>query len=90
MVRHFTAENIGLSKGQFRYVVDVSLNFYEKDKIVLVLDAEIGLIQLNLTEISSPLNSKIVVNHKMCESFDAIELNHLVLLCQNQGHSTIL
>lgn len=26
----------------------------------------------------------------MCESFDSIDLNHIVLLCQNQGHSTIL
>lgn len=30
---------LGLSPGQFKYVVDVNLNFYEKDKIVLVLDA---------------------------------------------------
>ena len=26
----------------------------------------------------------------MCESFDTIERSHVVLLCQNQGHSTII
>lgn len=26
----------------------------------------------------------------MCESFDSVERNHIVLLCQNQGHSTII
>jgi hypothetical protein len=34
-------------KGQFKYVVDVSLNFY-KEGVVLILDAELGLLELDV------------------------------------------
>ena len=42
LVKRIKGDGIGLS-GQFRYVVDVTLDFIA-DGIILVLDAELGLV----------------------------------------------
>ena len=36
------------------------------------------------------LKGRVAVGHRMCESFDTVRRQHVVLLCQNQGHSTIV
>jgi hypothetical protein len=44
------------------YVVDLNLNFYEKDQIMYILDAERGLIELNVEN----KMAKVIVKHVMC------------------------
>ena len=72
--------------GQFSYVVDVNLNYF-RESVVLALDAELGLVELDFRD---NITGRVVVAHRMCESFDSVERDHVVLLCQNQGHSTII
>jgi len=38
IVKKYTGSNIGLSTS-LNYVVDLNLNFYEKEKIIYILDA---------------------------------------------------
>ena len=67
------------------------MNYLKESAVILALDAELGLLELTVTDEGvGQVEHKVVVSHKMCESFDTIERAHIVLLCQNQGHSTIL
>jgi hypothetical protein len=85
LVQRFTGTSLGLGE-QFSYIVDVNLRLLDSG-IVYALDAETGLVEVNIRD---EAKSRVIVAHRNCESFDTISEEHFVLLCQSQGHSTII
>mgnify|MGYP000911741023 FL=1 len=43
VVKKYGGKEVGLL-GSFKYIVDLSLTFYKDEGLILVLDAELGLI----------------------------------------------
>ena len=74
-------------KGRFNYIVDINLRLLPIKGIIYALDAEIGLVEI---EIANAQKSKILVSHKNCESFDMNGEEHFILLCQSKVHITII
>lgn len=85
-MERYTGARLGLNGLSF--VVDVSVKYLEREKVVLLLDAEMGVVEVSFAE-TMP-RAEIVVSQRMCESLDSLGRDHLVLLCQSQGHSTIV
>ena len=74
-----------MGEKQFRYVVDVNLQQY-KNGVIIALDAWLGVVEVPV----SGGKAKVIVSQRMCVSFDTIEEGHIVMICQNQGQSTII
>ena len=71
---------------EFTYVVDVSLERYQEG-VIMVLDSWLGVVEI---PIGKEAESNVIVPQRMCESFDTMEKEHIVLICQDQGHTTII
>lgn len=84
LIKRFTGKDLQLEE-KFSYIVDINLRLLSSG-IVYALDAEAGLVEVSIKE----GKGKVVVAHRNCESFDSISEEHFVLLCQSQGHSTII
>jgi len=84
LVKRFNTDSLKIN-GTFSYIVDLNLRQLPSG-VIFVLDAETGLIEVNVTASTG----KLMVGHRNCESFDTIGDEHFVLLCQSQGHSTII
>ncbi len=50
--------------------MDLNLLYLSSKKIAYVLDAEMGLLELNLS--GEAPTAKLIVKHRNCESFDTI------------------
>ena len=68
LIKRINGDSLKL-EGQFNYIVDLNLIHLTAKNIIYVLDAEMGLLELNLSD--SPA-AKLIVKHRNCESFDTI------------------